>query len=636
MGLPSSVTVEVAFTTDPLAAVPTWTDITAYVDLSEQVTIRRGRSSETDQPQPGTLSLTLDNNDGRFTPGRVASPYYPNVTINRRIRVSAVHSGVTYRLFDGHVDAWPVEWENGVRPFVPITATDRLKFLARRPMGALYDEQSLALEPTGYFPLAEDAGSRSVRDMVLGGSPAPVVASKYGPGLVVFSGRDAEPGQIANVNIDSDDFGAYGPVPLSYLRLDGTPGRFYEPSAYFTISLWFTAGTLPAGWDSVLYDHHHNADPRSMKLRILPSGQIEFEVYGSGPLDYFATQFGNVQDNDWHHVVIKRGPNLLQHYLDGQVAAEYNPTSAFGESVWATMSGLNRLHLGATIRERTGAVGVSGGGYRGSLARLGLFDRALTAAEILDLNEIGVPFGRERSDLRAQRLAAIGGLSTTAITDVGQSEISNAQNTVGQGADTAFLDVAASEGGVFFINGAGDPVLQSRAARINQAPSFSLAAADLDADLRFALSDALMVNDITVGRPGAGDVRVSDAASKAKHGTYGEQATTLLATGPDARHYGEWQVERRSTPKVRAETVGVDPFTNTALYDKALGTELGTEFTVTGLPATAPVSSLALVIEGLTHTFSVNGWRTAWDTSQADDTDYLQWGLTWGARVWAW
>ncbi|MGD6761348.1 hypothetical protein ACOKM5_20655 [Streptomyces sp. BH097] len=67
----------------------TWTDITQYVDVKNQgVAITRGASDELSETQPGTATLTLDNSDGRFTPGNSGSPYYPFARRNAPIRIS--------------------------------------------------------------------------------------------------------------------------------------------------------------------------------------------------------------------------------------------------------------------------------------------------------------------------------------------------------------------------------------------------------------------------------------------------------------------------------------------------------------------------------------------------------------------
>ena len=67
----------------------TWTDITPSVDDNVRgVTITRGASDELSDTQPGTATLRLDNQDGAFTPGNSASPYYPFVRRNAPIRIA--------------------------------------------------------------------------------------------------------------------------------------------------------------------------------------------------------------------------------------------------------------------------------------------------------------------------------------------------------------------------------------------------------------------------------------------------------------------------------------------------------------------------------------------------------------------
>ncbi|MFD5875711.1 LamG-like jellyroll fold domain-containing protein [Streptomyces sp. NPDC060322] len=66
----------------------TWTDITSRVDMVQGVTITRGASDELSETQPGTATMTLDNQDGWLTPGNPNSGYAPYVRKNAPIRVS--------------------------------------------------------------------------------------------------------------------------------------------------------------------------------------------------------------------------------------------------------------------------------------------------------------------------------------------------------------------------------------------------------------------------------------------------------------------------------------------------------------------------------------------------------------------
>ncbi|WP_314411358.1 LamG-like jellyroll fold domain-containing protein [Streptomyces kroppenstedtii] len=69
----------------------TWTDITRYADMVRGINITRGAADELSETQPGTATLTLDNDDGRFTPGNSLSPYAPFVRRNAPIRISVAH-----------------------------------------------------------------------------------------------------------------------------------------------------------------------------------------------------------------------------------------------------------------------------------------------------------------------------------------------------------------------------------------------------------------------------------------------------------------------------------------------------------------------------------------------------------------
>lgn len=68
--------------------VASWTDITQWADIQKNgVKINRGASDEISETQTGTVNMTLDNDDGRFTPGNASSPYYPNVLKGVPLRV---------------------------------------------------------------------------------------------------------------------------------------------------------------------------------------------------------------------------------------------------------------------------------------------------------------------------------------------------------------------------------------------------------------------------------------------------------------------------------------------------------------------------------------------------------------------
>lgn len=85
-----TVLTEVEFTPD------VWTDISAYVKSSS---VSRGRDTQLEQVQPGTLSAVLRNNDRTFDPSYSQGPYYGYLLPMRRIRQRIVRGG--YAIVDG-------------------------------------------------------------------------------------------------------------------------------------------------------------------------------------------------------------------------------------------------------------------------------------------------------------------------------------------------------------------------------------------------------------------------------------------------------------------------------------------------------------------------------------------------------
>jgi hypothetical protein len=102
-----TVIAECSFTTNP-AAAPSWTAISAY---ARGFNSRRGRQFELNQMDTGVATLRLNNQDRRFDPTFVSSPYYPNVKPMKRVRLRATWASQTYDVFAGYAERWPQEWE---------------------------------------------------------------------------------------------------------------------------------------------------------------------------------------------------------------------------------------------------------------------------------------------------------------------------------------------------------------------------------------------------------------------------------------------------------------------------------------------------------------------------------------------
>src|SRR3954471_21765572 len=90
-------------------------DITQYVRIVDGMAFSRGRPDEFAQASPGSLGLTLENIDGRFTLG---SATY-GIGLNQKIRVKL--NGTSF--WTGRVQAWPVSWPTGGQEYAVVQVT---------------------------------------------------------------------------------------------------------------------------------------------------------------------------------------------------------------------------------------------------------------------------------------------------------------------------------------------------------------------------------------------------------------------------------------------------------------------------------------------------------------------------------
>jgi hypothetical protein len=149
------------------AASRTWTDVSAYVEFAEGITITGGRGDERSTADANHLTLTVDNSDGRFTFGKTSGPYGSNVKLGRPIRVTATPvDGAAQVEFLGFLDELPTEWE-GTDAYAKsvITATSRLARLGTQAkLKSIVETAILSNSPVAYYTLGEPEGSTEAND----------------------------------------------------------------------------------------------------------------------------------------------------------------------------------------------------------------------------------------------------------------------------------------------------------------------------------------------------------------------------------------------------------------------------------------------------------------------------------------
>ncbi len=191
----------------------TWTDVSAYVRGT--VTITKGRADFAQTADATRMSFTLNNTDGRFTPGNPLSPYWPNVVRNVPVRVQLTGFGdplaAPYERATCFVDGWPLTPNAGVIDVISqISASGKLRRLQKgtKPLRSPLFRAISTLAPYAYWPL-EDGSTATQATAAVGGIPM-VVAS----GTAGF-GSDGGPGGVASVDFSNSLVMAGRLAPIS-------------------------------------------------------------------------------------------------------------------------------------------------------------------------------------------------------------------------------------------------------------------------------------------------------------------------------------------------------------------------------------------------------------------------------------
>lgn len=625
-----TITVEVAFGDDPLAAAPTWTDVTEWV---RGYNTFRGRSSEFAPYAPGRLSITLDNNDRRFDPEHADSPYAGELLPMKRMRVLAGIGGVTYALFTGYVLGWPQQWRDSIDGTVSITCVDGSRFLERSPLAqSALAAEILADDPMVYWPLQPVGGGSSF--------PAAVGVSDMtaGSGSVVSS-RDTgaplgQPLGVSAVLSRSDQVGLTGQLNAASLM----------PSPPAAVEGWFTiAGPTDFGWTALAF---------SAGIAPYRAFQVLFQGATGQMLVSYADGDGAYYEN--LGVADKALPLGVAHVVgtidDGDVVVFVNAREVFRAALTASTPAGVEVVPGAVVSpgvDRLGAVN--------TVSHVAAYASPLSAARIRAHYEAGVrawghPYG-ERSGARCERvLDEVGWPGELRSIDVGDTVhgpyLPGAQSALGY-----MRSVETAEDGALFFAADGRLVLRGRQAKWD-GPKLAVLLADDgvpllgDDDELLTSDEPITFSDNDTGVPFAdieldsnsvdpirnivassyqtGYLKVDDTVSRT---AYGDQDETLSLPTVDsattARGIASYRLRQRKDPQTRIPQLTIRPRTLPAeSFHAVLGLELGDLIRVRFTPRQIgdPIVK-TLAVQGIAHDVRPGGeWTTVLYVSPADDS----------------
>jgi hypothetical protein len=555
-----------------------WTDVSDYVELAHGMGVTFGRQDERSTADTNDLTLVLDNSDGRFTAGRAASPYYPNVKVGRPIRLSLMTvTGYTSVRFVGFVNQWPVEWD-GTDAYAKatVTATSRLSRLGlSAKLRSMPEAAILAASPHRYWTLGDPAGSLSaVESTGNAGPPLPVVGSTGWLPLVFGNATGPGTDGLSAVTFPSSD------AEAEYLN-----GYAVDlPAGPRSLRCWFRVEALPT---------------LALERTFASCGLLWFNLTNAGVLKGYGTTGPNINDGQGHDLVLVRDGTTELLYVDGALVA-----SVASGTPAATTS-------------------VTAGGVAGTMAHLAVYDRALTAAEIAAQYDTMQTTFTERTDQRAARILGWAGVAASEISTQTGSETMTYQLTSGQSVVDALRDVESTEGGVLFDGRDGRVTFHNRSHRYTApiAVTLDMAAQQVEADYAPKLDRSTLTNDVTVDNPTTGETaRSVDAASVDEYGTATSSAKSVADSYDPLQQKAAWLVASYAEPRSRVPSLTVDVLAQvggTPSAEDILALTVGSRIQVINQPAQADATTADYFVEGYTETIGPETYRITFNLSPA-------------------
>lgn len=608
-GVPAVQQLEMEFTSG------VWTDVTADWDApGGAVSIRYGRTSQFSQPGPASMTFQLDNHLGKYTPlrqvladGVTVHPYWPNVRPRVRVRYSYTISAVKYVRFLGYVKAWPPGLENGVRPVVTITATDRSDQLSRVKLKSPIAQEISQDSPVLWWPLTDPAGSLAAGQAPTVG-PYPLAVQGTGPALVF---GDVGPGVGDGTGVKFAPASASSGQYLSSRRV--VP--FGSAGIDAVVECWVNAGTSLSGWAAGGVENILEYEGIIIGL----SSGVPFATVTGTAMNGVAS----IADGGWHNIAVGTSTGLgvpADFYVDG--------VNVDGASV-VFNNGARRVVVGdaLTLDAR----------FTGNIGQVAIFGVKIIAGSHsaatngYDGDTTAVRVGRY---LEAGHVFDLGDL----VADVGQTTVGTYPQD-GKDIVTACQDMATTEGGVVWWPPTapfGEALFRNRRFRDTTTPVLTLdATADLDAPVYDPdYSEAALVNMSTVARSAESGTlstqTYTDTPSVTTYGATTGDVTTYTQSDQDALNLAQAQVAGNAQPRFRFDRVAVNlAAAVNNLYVALASVEIGARIRITNLqPGASPTPTVDLFVEGWSESVTEGVYRVVFDTSPADNPPRWKWGTS--------
>lgn len=603
-------------------------DAPAYRSRLRSARISRGRGSELDTFREGTCTMVLDNRDRALEPEYAASPYYPNVVPNVRVKIEATVSGTTTVVFDGYIDAIVpgyVFGANGGDAVVTVHCTDLTKFLGRFPMLSPYDLAVTADAPLHWWKMGEapdqtvmhDAGSQTsdgtYTPAAALGQPPVAFGTAQTSLKVVGAPKPSATARFPTVpapwtvecvvrNITPPNTGAiYSLYPVVFgsgavVLIDSVLGLvFRKVTIDINLGIRPANGLASVGGAALLFSD----DASTNTSAFVPGSAYVEGLPTAAPL----------------HIAMTNTGSQVAFYVNGQLVVSHASTTPLPISDMAAPM--------STIQEVAAQIG-----------DVAVYASVLSAGAIAaHASAARAPWGGESTGARVGRLLSAAGVPG-ALWDVN----GGATNSLGPQTEPVegkyALDLAraaeVTERGRMFATAAGKWKFASRRSLDGLAPVAAFGdggGAELPyVELVEEYDEKTIIRTATVKRQGGNPQTYTDPTAGTADAMFGVNVDgTLYGTDQEAFDAAAWVVVQNRKPKLRFRRVSVAGERSAVLMAQCAAREIGDVVTVKRRPpGGGSPQSKNVVVEGIEHDINLQApsWHTTYMLSPVDPGPY--------------
>lgn len=586
-----------------------WVDVSGDVP-GQQVAIKRGRADETSQVQPSSVSLTLDNHHGHWTPHSALSPYYGVWGRGVGLRISVHHAGQWHVRFIGAVDEIAPTWPYGDlshgdylgESTVSITASGLLRRLGQGepPQDTVLRGALAATGPAAYWPMEDGRDASRAASAVPGVGALTMTGVEWADDDSLASSRPLPVlGTTARWQsgvLPTEDTGAWTLAYAYHLPEEDFPGEV--PGSMLG---WQTTGTA-AEWRILVWTDAVNG-PTLRTAAVDGDGATLFHQ------DVLLTVLPFT--GDWRMLLMRAYEDAGTVYWRLDWCAADGTRVGYARSFTGRLGRITRIATETNEFRRYGASDLAGM----TIGHMAVWQQlVIPPLEALD------GYAGENAADRIMRLSADYGVSLDLI---GAADDTPAMGPQDQDPYLALVQEAAEvDGGILYeAVDTSRLVYRTRASLYNQEPGLVLDGHDDDTGLQNpfqpVLDDQRLRTSVTVSREGGSSVTVRDEQAITVVGLYTEEITLNVETDDQLAGIAAWRLHQGTWPGMRYPSVSLDLTLAPALIPAWLDMDLGDLIRVTGLPPQHPAGQVDLLLEGYTETISPTRWTVTATCSPA-------------------